>query len=109
MSENQDSLVWYKSPNYRNIIISGITQVVALVGYQDVISGTHIDFIVGVAFQLVALVATWRAEVARRKSVLQPITLKEKKDEVPGNAFAPRTSGVSNNASKPGSNAGSSE
>lgn len=117
MSEQQpDSLPWYKSPVYVTIVVSITTQLVAFFGFSDKLSPETIKEYVLVAFEITGIVVLFVAERARRKSKVQPITLREQKDD-PKNLFGTGravgsgdgTDGVHNDAERTRPNPGSGE
>lgn len=76
------TLPWYKSPVYVGIVTSIVSQLLALIGKADLFPTDQISGYVEGIFQVVALIALAVAEIKRRTSTIQPLTLtKEKKDE----------------------------
>ena len=71
-----ETLPWYKSPVYIGILVNLIAGAVNILGFQDFITVDVITTHVTEVFTLVAFVAAVVAEWKRRKSTVQPITLK---------------------------------
>jgi len=76
-----ESLPWYKSPVYIGIVVNLIYGAVNLLGLADVVSLDQINEGVMFSFGAVAFVALVVAEIKRRNSPLQPITLTNKSGE----------------------------
>lgn len=66
---------WYQSRVYIGAVVAIISQLVVLLGKQDVIPVESISTNVEAAFQLIALIATGYAAWKRQRSVEQPLTL----------------------------------
>lgn len=76
-----NSLPWYKSPVYIGIVINIIVGLVNALNLQDVVTLDVINNTVAGVFTVVGVVAAVVAEWKRRKSTLQPITLRQQKEE----------------------------
>lgn len=75
-----NSLPWYKSPVYVGIVTSIVSQLLSLTGKQDLFPTEQINQWVDAIFQVVALGALVVAEIKRRTSAIQPLTLTKKED-----------------------------
>lgn len=70
-----NAIPWYQSRVYIGAVVAIISQIVVLLGKQDVVPVEAISTNVEAAFQLIALVATGYAAWKRQRAVEQPLTL----------------------------------
>lgn len=70
-----NAIPWYQSRVYIGAVVAIISQIIVLLGKQDVVPVEAISTNVEAAFQLIALVATGYAAWKRQRAVEQPLTL----------------------------------
>lgn len=70
-----NAIPWYQSRVYIGAVVAIISQIIVLLGKQDVVPVDAISTNVEAAFQLIALVATGYAAWKRQRAVEQPLTL----------------------------------
>lgn len=79
MNELPAALPWYRSPVFVSALVSVVTQLVVVFGLADTITAADIAKYVDLALQIVALAAAGYAMWKRKTSVVQPLTMTQKR------------------------------